>query len=169
MPSVRDTDSSRETPPERLSERVRYRSEWRKPWVPDGRRGETEPRRYPRWLRALKDVSGLYVIRDMETRETLYVGRGRKDLKGAIVRHFNTWGEDRRGIHHRATYDRRQVEVQVYLMAAEWVCATEADLIALRSPRDNRRLESTHATCAANRRRDRRKKPKRIDLSDIPF
>jgi hypothetical protein len=54
---------------------------------PIGRTNE----RYPDWIRALRGKSGVYVIRDRQTGETLYVGESHKGkLYETLTRHVQT-------------------------------------------------------------------------------
>ncbi len=53
---------------------------------PVGDRGEP----YPDWIRALKDEAGVYVIRDAESREILYVGSSSGRLYDTLTRHLQT-------------------------------------------------------------------------------
>ena len=45
---------------------------------------------YPEWVRALKGKAGVYVIRDAETREIVYVGSSAGRLYDTLTRHFQT-------------------------------------------------------------------------------
>ena len=53
---------------------------------PVGDRGEP----YPVWVRALKGEAGVYVIRDADTHEVLYVGSSTGRLYDTLTRHFQT-------------------------------------------------------------------------------
>jgi hypothetical protein len=46
---------------------------------------------YPDWVRALKGKAGVYVIRDEETAEILYVGSSAGRLYDTLTRHFQAW------------------------------------------------------------------------------
>ena len=46
---------------------------------------------YPDWVRALKGKAGVYVIREIETREIVYVGSSAGRLYDTLTRHFQTW------------------------------------------------------------------------------
>ncbi len=127
--------------PTSIKARCSYCSEWRSPWKTDGLRKNVCVTRWPVWIRGLRGKSGVYFIRDCETKEILYVGRGRTCLKSVLVRHFHVWGEDLRGRHYRTVFDRERVEVKFYLVRPEWVTATEADLIAVNRPPANCRPE----------------------------
>jgi hypothetical protein len=132
--------------PRSITKRCTRQSEWKCPWTRDLVRKNVAVTRWPVWVRGLAGESGIYLIRDRETKEMLYVGRGRIDLKGALLRHFHQWGYDRRGVHRRVLFDREAVEVKVYLVPVPWVVVTEADLIALHRPRENARPEESSRT-----------------------
>jgi hypothetical protein len=51
-----------------------------------GDRGEP----YPEWVRALKGKAGVYIIRDADTHECLYVGSSAGRLYDTLTRHFQT-------------------------------------------------------------------------------
>jgi hypothetical protein len=51
-----------------------------------GDRGEP----YPDWVRALKGKAGVYIIRDADTHECLYVGSSAGRLYDTLTRHFQT-------------------------------------------------------------------------------
>ncbi|MGE0402449.1 MAG: murein hydrolase activator EnvC [Kofleriaceae bacterium] len=53
---------------------------------PVGSRGEA----YPQWVRDLKDRSGVYIIRDIDSQEVLYVGSSSGRLYDTLTRHFQT-------------------------------------------------------------------------------
>lgn len=108
---------------------------------PVGDRGEA----YPPWLRALKDQSGIYVIRDVETHEILYVGSSAGRLYDTLTRHLQVWrrwkgfwkdqyGE---GADPGLTYPRSAVEVAVRLTSPSDALDEEMRLIARLRPRDN--------------------------------
>lgn len=52
-----------------------------------GERGEA----YPDWVRALKGKAGVYIIRDAESYECLYVGSSAGRLYDTLTRHFRIW------------------------------------------------------------------------------
>ena len=70
---------------------------------------------YPDWVRALKGKAGVYVIRDVETREIVYVGSSSGRLYDTLTRHFQTWrrykgfwrGQYGEGHDPGLTYDAR--------------------------------------------------------------
>ncbi len=106
-----------------------------------GARGDA----YPDWVRALKDRSGVYIIRDAETHETLYVGSSTGRLYDTLTRHFQIWrrwkgfwaGQFAEGHDPGLTYDRSKVEVAVRLTRADQALDEEARLIQRLRPRDN--------------------------------
>ncbi len=137
--------------PKQIRARCEAVGEWRSPWCADLRTPTLPVTRYPTWLRALRSVPGVYLVRDAASHTVLYIGRSRTDVKKALVRHFCVWNDDRLGAlspHRRALFDRTKVEVKVYTVRSEWTAATEADLIAFHNPPDNWRRESINATCA---------------------
>jgi len=53
---------------------------------PLGARGEP----YPQWVRDLKGESGVYIIRERDSREVVYVGSSVGRLYDTMTRHFQT-------------------------------------------------------------------------------
>lgn len=108
---------------------------------PVGDRGEP----YPEWIRALKDEAGVYVIRDAETHEVLYVGSSAGRLYDTLTRHLQTWrrykgfwrGQYGEGSDPGLTYPRGDVEVAVRLTSPDDALDEEMRLIARLRPRDN--------------------------------
>lgn len=108
---------------------------------PVGDRGEP----YPDWVRALKDEAGVYVIRDAETHEVLYVGSSAGRLYDTLTRHLQTWrrykgfwrGQYGEGSDPGLTYPRGDVEVAVRLTSPDDALDEEMRLIARLRPRDN--------------------------------
>ncbi len=108
---------------------------------PVGDRGEP----YPEWVRALKDEAGVYVIRDAETHEVLYVGSSSGRLYDTLTRHLQTWrrykdfwrGQFAEGADPGLTYPRGDVEVAVRLTSPDDALDEEMRLIARLRPRDN--------------------------------
>lgn len=86
-------------------------------------------------IRAVAERSGIYVIRDRETHEVLYVGESHsKALAKTIARHFQRW----KGPTAGARYDRDDVEVAVRAFAkAEDAVRWQDRLIRELAPRDN--------------------------------
>ncbi|HTR56467.1 MAG TPA: M23 family metallopeptidase [Kofleriaceae bacterium] len=108
---------------------------------PVGARGEP----YPEWVRALKGKGGVYVIRDADTREIVYVGSSAHHLYGTVTRHFQTWrrfkgywkGQYGQGHDPGLTYNRDSVEVAIRLTSPSHSLDEELRLIARLKPRDN--------------------------------
>ncbi len=108
---------------------------------PIGASGE----RYPDWVRALKGKAGVYVIREIETREIVYVGSSAGRLYDTLTRHFQTWrrakgfwrGQYGEGADPGLTYKRDRVEVAIRLTTTSASLDTEMQLIARLRPRDN--------------------------------
>lgn len=108
---------------------------------PIGDRGEA----YPLWVRALKGQAGVYVIRDVETHEVLYVGSSAGRLYDTLTRHFQIWrrwkgfwkGQYGEGADPGLTYPRSAVEVAVRLTSPSDALDEEMRLIARLRPRDN--------------------------------
>jgi hypothetical protein len=106
-----------------------------------GDRGEA----YPDWVRALKDEAGVYVIRDADTHECLYVGSSAGRLYDTLTRHFQTWrrwkgfwkGQYGEGADPGLTYPRAAVEVAVRLTSPDDALDEEMRVIARLRPRDN--------------------------------
>lgn len=97
-----------------------------------------EPHRFARWLRALwgVDVSGVYVIRDASTRETLYVGESHSGrLYDTITRHLQSW---RTGHQSGQSYERTEVEIAIEVTRRNEALERQNDFIADLLPRDNR-------------------------------
>lgn len=105
--------------------------------------------RYPAWLRALRGKPGVYVIRDLDTAEVLYVGRA-QHLYETITRHLQVWRRwkrwwdggyaDNSGHDPGVTYDRAHVEVAARELPASQAGDEEARLICALKPRDNKNL-----------------------------
>ena len=108
---------------------------------PVGASGEA----YPDWVRALKDEAGVYVIRDADSAEILYVGSSAGRLYDTLTRHFQTWrrwkgfwkGQYGEGHDPGLTYPRDSVEVAVRLTSPAKSLDEEMRLIARLKPRDN--------------------------------
>jgi hypothetical protein len=100
---------------------------------------------YPQWIRALKDRAGVYIIRDAETHETLYVGSSTGRLYDTLTRHFQQWrrykgfwkGQYAEGHDPGLTYPRASVEVGVRITRPDRALDEESRLIAKLRPRDN--------------------------------
>ncbi len=115
-----------------------------------GERGEG----YPEWVRALKGKAGVYVIRDADTHECLYVGSSAGRLYDTLTRHFQTWrrwkgfwkGQYGEGADPGLTYPRAAVEVVVRLTSSGDALDEEMRAIARHRPRDNQIGQPTAAT-----------------------
>jgi hypothetical protein len=101
--------------------------------------------RYPEWVRQLDGESGVYVIRDDESHEVLYVGSSSGRLYDTLTRHFQQWrryksfwkGQYAEGHDPGLTYTRDSVEVAVRLTSPSAALDEEMKLIARLRPRDN--------------------------------
>ncbi len=108
---------------------------------PVGSRGEP----YPQWVRDLRDRSGVYIIRDNDSHEVLYVGSSSGRLYDTLTRHFQTWrrwkgfwkGQYGEGHDPGLTYDRDRVEVSIRITRADQSLEEETRLIQRLQPRDN--------------------------------
>jgi excinuclease UvrABC nuclease subunit len=109
---------------------------------PVGERGEA----YPEWLRRYRGASGVYVIRDRDTREVLYVGESHSGrLYATVTRHFQEWrrwkgfwrGQFGEGHDPGLTYPRAAIEVAVRATNDNDAIDEEARLIRRLRPRDN--------------------------------
>jgi hypothetical protein len=100
---------------------------------------------YPDWIRALRGKAGVYVIRDVTTREIVYVGSSASRLYDTLTRHFQQWrrykgfwrGQYGEGHDPGLTYDRDSVEVATRLTSPSRCLDEETRLIARLRPRDN--------------------------------
>ena len=100
---------------------------------------------YPEWVRALKGKAGVYVIRDLESREIVYVGSSAGQLYDTLTRHFQTWrrwkgfwrGQYGEGHDPGLTYPRNAVEVAVRITSPSKSLDEEMRLIRRLKPRDN--------------------------------
>ena len=106
-----------------------------------GDRGEP----YPEWVRALKGKAGVYIIRDADTHECLYVGSSAGRLYDTLTRHFQTWrrwkgfwkGQYGEGADPGLTYPRADVEAAVRITSPGDALDEEMRTIARLRPRDN--------------------------------
>ncbi|HEY1811009.1 MAG TPA: M23 family metallopeptidase [Kofleriaceae bacterium] len=100
---------------------------------------------YPEWCRALKGKAGVYIIREIESREIVYVGSSAGRLYDTLTRHFQTWrrfkgfwrGQYGEGHDPGLTYKRDRVEVAIRLTSPSTSLDEEMRLIARLRPRDN--------------------------------
>jgi hypothetical protein len=100
---------------------------------------------YPQWIRDLKGKAGVYVIRDADTAEIVYVGSSAGRLYDTLTRHFQTWrrwkgfwkGQYAEGHDPGLTYERDSVEVAVRITRPSDALDEEMRLIHRLKPRDN--------------------------------
>lgn len=100
---------------------------------------------YPDWVRALRGKAGVYVIRDPDSHEILYVGSSSTQLYDTLTRHFQVWrrykgfwkGQYAEGHDPGLTYERDAVEVAVRVTSPSTSLDEEMRLIARLAPRDN--------------------------------
>jgi Peptidase family M23 len=100
---------------------------------------------YPDWIRALKGKAGVYIIRETDSGEIVYVGSSAGRLYDTLTRHFQTWrrykgfwkGQYAEGHDPGLTYDRDEVEVAIRLTTPSASLDEEMRLIARLKPRDN--------------------------------
>ena len=108
---------------------------------PVGGAGES----YPEWVRALRGKAGVYIIRDRDTHEILYVGSSATQLYDTLTRHFQAWrrykgfwkGQYAEGHDPGLTYERDSVEVAVRVTSPGVAFDEEMRLIRKLTPRDN--------------------------------
>jgi excinuclease UvrABC nuclease subunit len=88
------------------------------------------------WVGTLKNQSGVYVIRSIQTKEVLYVGESHTgNLGKTLKRHFFEWRDDPERTHN--TYDARRVEVAIRLCPQKSAQGAQDRLIRRLQPRDN--------------------------------
>jgi hypothetical protein len=100
---------------------------------------------YPDWVRDLKGKAGVYVIRDADSHEIVYVGSSAGRLYDTLTRHFQVWrrwkgfwrGQYAEGHDPGLTYPRDSVEVAVRLTTPSASLDEETRLIRRLKPRDN--------------------------------
>jgi hypothetical protein len=100
---------------------------------------------YPDWVRELDGKAGVYVIRERENHEIVYVGSSAGQLYATLTRHFQTWrrwkgfwrGQYGEGHDPGLTYERDSVEVAIRLTSPSKSLDEEMRLIARLKPRDN--------------------------------
>jgi hypothetical protein len=115
-------------------------TEWFNPLEADGEH-------YVAQIRALRDASGVYAIREvyhLRRPKVVYVGQSSKGcLYRTLTRHFQKWSRTARGSFWEKergpchTYDVRRCEVAVWVTPAAKATALEAEMIRRLSPRDN--------------------------------
>ena len=92
---------------------------------------------YPAWIRGLRRSNGVYVFRDRETGEIVYIGESHSDrLYSTLTRHFQAWTDayDTAGV----TYYREEVDIAVIVVPADHALYLQNELICALVPRDNR-------------------------------
>lgn len=107
---------------------------------PVGERGEP----YPEWLRHLRGLSGVYVIREIDG-PIVYVGSSVGRLYETLTRHFQAWrrykgfwrGQFAEGADPGLTYPRGDVEAAIKITAPEDAHEEELRMIRRLEPRDN--------------------------------
>jgi len=78
--------------------------------------------------------SGVYFIRDAETKKMLYVGESHTGrLRKTLLRHFQLW----RGLTSGATYRKNRVEVKVVFTPPAAAKPAQDNWILKLKPRDN--------------------------------
>lgn len=104
---------------------------------------------YPDWVRALKGLSGVYLIRELDEKNEpriVYVGESHTDrLYDTLTRHLQQWrrwkgfwrGQFGEGHDPGLAYNRGAVEVATRVVPPEEAIKLEAKLIRKYSPRDN--------------------------------
>ena len=95
-----------------------------------------DPLAYARWVRELRHRNGVYVIRDVDSRDVVYVGESHSGrLYATLTRHFQSWD----GYTAGTTYDRDGVEVAVCHLDGNPrdVVHAQVDLIGELAPLDN--------------------------------
>lgn len=97
--------------------------------------GDSGP--YPLWIRRLRHLSGVYVIRDLFEDTIGYVGESHSNrLYSTLTRHFQNWSNkyDTAGF----TYDRDIVEVAVIVVPKDHAWYLQNELICALEPIHNR-------------------------------
>ena len=92
---------------------------------------------YPAWIRGLRRSNGVYVFRDRDSGEIVYVGESHSSrLYSTLTRHFQIWTDayDTAGV----TYYREEVDIAVIVVPAEHANYLQNELICVLVPRDNR-------------------------------
>jgi excinuclease UvrABC nuclease subunit len=80
--------------------------------------------------------SGVYLIRDILSKEVIYVGMSKSNLWKALYRHFQSWDDP---LQNRVVYtDRFGYEVKTVILDIDVVYDCERALIKKLTPRDNR-------------------------------
>jgi len=88
------------------------------------------------WLSALKGKSGVYVIRNEVSRQTLYVGESHTNrLDSTIKRHFYEWKDDKTRKHF--VFSKRTVEVAIRICKPGSAVNAQNKLIQKLEPKHN--------------------------------
>ena len=89
---------------------------------------------WPEFVRDLRGKSGVYIIRDRETKRPLYVGESHTGrLKKTLLRHFQAWSGKTAG----PTFSRNAVEIAVEVTPADRAVARQNALIVALKPKLN--------------------------------
>ena len=96
--------------------------------------GDENPE-WPLFVRELRGKSGVYIIRDRETKDVLYVGESHTGrLKKTLLRHFQAWSGKTAG----PTFSRNSVEIAVEVTSEANAVPRQNKLIADLRPTLNR-------------------------------
>ncbi len=109
-------------------------------------KGKTGRRTWQPWLTALGAVAGVYVIRNKNSHDTLYVGRSFTNLRKTITRHLQPWSGPTAGALFRRGENRPDnLEIAVDEMSPgttekkrQAILDREAKLIKRLKPADNK-------------------------------
>jgi hypothetical protein len=92
---------------------------------------------FPSWIRGLRKQSGVYIIRDLDSRAIWYVGESSSNrLYSTLTRHFQAWTNKYETAG--ATYDREDIEVAVIIVPKSHARHLQNELICVLDPADNR-------------------------------
>ena len=93
---------------------------------------------YPDWVRNLATSSGVYAIRDSDSKQVLYVGESHTgNLYATLTRHLQAWSSDDSDRTFNS-YHRYAVEVAVMRITRRGdVAAAQSRLIGELEPSDN--------------------------------
>lgn len=96
--------------------------------------GQENPE-WPLFVRELRGKSGVYIIRDRETKAVLYVGESHTGrLKKTLLRHFQAWSGKTAG----PTFSRNSVEIAIETTSESAAVTRQNALIADLRPALNR-------------------------------
>ena len=133
---------------------------------------------YPDWIRALRNASGVYAIRERDERDRpvlVYIGESHTDsLYATLTRHWQTWR--RTGLARQMSshdpgvwYPRERCEAAVLVTPAAHAPCIQDALIDYLSPRDNLiRATASLAACPPLRLAVDAD-PVPVDDADTPF